>query len=65
MAIQEAPKLHCVDAAAADAENHCKWCLASPLDIVWDFLFQNLWIFGSTLPNVYNMPHTFYLVIKP
>ena len=22
-------------------------------------------IFGSTLPNVYNMPHTFYLVIQP
>ena len=31
--IQEAQKLHCVDAAASDAENLCRWCLASPVDI--------------------------------
>ena len=44
IAIQEAPKLHCVDAAASDAEHLCEWCLASPVGIVWEFLFQNLWI---------------------
>ena len=35
-------KLLCVDAAASDAENLCKWCLASFVDIFWEFLFQNL-----------------------
>ena len=37
--IQEAQKLHSVDAAASDAENFCRWCLASPVDIFWEFLF--------------------------
>ena len=40
--IQEAQELHCVDADASDAENHCKWCLASPVDIFWEFLFRIL-----------------------
>ena len=40
--IQEAQKSHCVDAAASDAENLCKWCLASPVDIFWECLFQIL-----------------------
>ena len=31
--IQEAQKLHCVDVAASDTENLCRWCLASPMDI--------------------------------
>ena len=38
--IQEAKKLHCVDATASDAENLCRWCLASPVDIFWEFVFQ-------------------------
>ena len=37
--IHEAQKLHCVNAAASDAENPCRWCLASPVDIFWEFLF--------------------------
>ena len=41
--IQEAQKLHCVDAAASDAENLCKWCLASPVDIFRECLFRILW----------------------
>ena len=41
--IQEAYKLHSVDAAASDAENLCKWCLASPVDIFWEFLYRILW----------------------
>ena len=40
--IQEASKLHCVDAAASDAENLCKWCLASPVDSFWECLFRIL-----------------------
>ena len=40
--IQEAQKLHCVDAAASDAENLCRWCLGSPVDIFWEFLFRVL-----------------------
>ena len=40
--IQEAQILHCVDAAASDAENLCRWCLASPVDIFWEILFQGL-----------------------
>ena len=40
--IQEAQILHCVDAAASDAENLCRWCLASPVDIFWEFLFRIL-----------------------
>ena len=31
--IQEAQKLHCADTAASDAENLCRRCLASPVDI--------------------------------
>ena len=41
--IQEAQKLHCVDAAASDSENRCEWCLASLVDIFWEFLFRILW----------------------
>ena len=37
--IQEVKKLHFIDAAASDAENLCRWCLASPVDIFWEFLF--------------------------
>ena len=40
--IQEAQKLLCVDAAASDAENLCKWCLASFIDIFLEFSFQYL-----------------------
>ena len=40
--IQEAQKMHCVDAAASDAENLCRWCLASPVDMFWEFLFRVL-----------------------
>ena len=39
---QEAQKLHCVDAAASDAENLCRWCLATPVDIFWEVLFRTL-----------------------
>ena len=42
IAIQETQNNHYVDAAASDAENLCKWCLASLMDIVWKFLFQNI-----------------------
>ena len=56
-AIQEAQKLHCVDAAASDAKILCKWCLASLVNIYWEFFFQ---IFGTTVQDVYNMPHIFY-----
>ena len=31
--IQETQKLHCVDAAESDAENLCRGCLASLVDI--------------------------------
>ena len=31
--IQEAQQLHCVDAAASDAENRCRLCLANLVDI--------------------------------
>ena len=41
-AIQEKQDMHRVEAAASDAENLCKWCLASLVDIVWEFLFQNI-----------------------
>ena len=41
--IQKAQKLPCVDAAASDAENLCKWCLTSPVDIFWELLFRILW----------------------
>ena len=34
--------LHLVDAAASDAENLCKSCLASIVYILLKFLFQNL-----------------------
>ena len=42
IANQETQNMHCVDAAASDAENLCKWCLTSLVDIVWEFLFQNI-----------------------
>ena len=41
-AIQETQNMHCVDAAASDAENLYKWCLASLVDIIWKCLFQNI-----------------------
>ena len=34
IAIQETQNMHCVDAAVSDAENLCKKCLASLIDIV-------------------------------
>ena len=34
--------MHCVDAAASDAENRCKWYLVSLVDIIWKILFQNI-----------------------
>ena len=40
--IQEAQELHCVDAAASDAESLCMWCLASPVDILWEYLLRIL-----------------------
>ena len=41
--IQEPQKLHCVDAAASDAENRCRWGLASSMDIIfWECLFRIL-----------------------
>ena len=42
IAIQETLHMHYVDAAASDAENLCKWCLAGLVDIVWKVLFQNI-----------------------
>ena len=42
IAIQETQNMHSVDAAASDAENLCTWCLPSLVDIVWEFLFQNI-----------------------
>ena len=46
IAIQEAQNMRCVDAAASDAENLCKWCLAAS----W-LLFENFCskIFFTTL----------------
>ena len=41
-AVQEAHKLHCVDAAAADAKILSKWCLASLVYIFWAYY---IWIF--------------------
>ena len=60
--IQEAQELHYVDAAASDAENLCRWCLASPVDIFKNFYSE---FFKTTLQDVYNMPHMFYLLIQP
>ena len=37
IAIKETQNMHCIDAAASDAENLWKWCLASLVDIFWDF----------------------------
>ena len=42
ISIQEAQQLHCVDAAASDAENLYRWCLSSSVDIFWEFLFRIL-----------------------
>ena len=39
--IQEAQELHCVDTAASDAENLCRWCLASPVDIFLRIFIPN------------------------
>ena len=63
--IQETQNRHCVDAAPSDAENLCKWCLASVVDIIWKFFEIISKIFWSTLQDVYNMPHTFYLFNEP
>ena len=62
IAIQEAQKLHCVDEAASDAENLCKWCQAILIDIFENFCSK---IFGKTLQDVHNLQHRFYLVIRP
>ena len=40
--VQEAQILYCVDAAASDIENLCRWSLASSVDILWEFLFRIL-----------------------
>ena len=37
IAIQGTQNMHEVDAAASDAENICKWCLASLVDIILEF----------------------------
>ena len=50
--IQEVQNLLCVDAAASDAENLCMWCLASPMDIYGDILFQNLWNNSASLKRL-------------
>ena len=42
IAIQETQIMHCVDAAVSDAENLCKWCLASLVNIVWEYFFKNI-----------------------
>ena len=42
IAIQETQNMHCVDAAASDAENLCKWCLASLVDIVFETLCSKI-----------------------
>ena len=63
IAIQETQNMHFVDAAASDAENLCKWCLASLVDIFFENFCSK--IFWTTLQNVYNMPHTFYLANQP
>ena len=55
--IQEAQKLHCVDAAASDAQNICKWCLASTVDIFWEFCSE---LFKTTVQDWYNMRRAFY-----
>ena len=41
-AIQETQNMYSVDAAASHAENLCKWCLSSLVDIAWECLFQNI-----------------------
>ena len=59
---QEAQELHCVDAAASYAENICRWYLASPWIFFEIFCSE---FFKTTLQDVYNMPHTLYLLIQP
>ena len=59
--IQETQKLHCVDAVASDAENLCKGCLDSAVNIFEDFCSE---FFERTLQDVYNMPEMFYLAIQ-
>ena len=61
MLIQEEQKLHCVDAAASDAENLRRWCLASLGIYFENFCYE---FFKMTLQDEYNMPHTFSLVIQ-
>ena len=62
IAFQEAQDMHCVDAAACDAENVCKWCLDSRVDIFWEFLIQN--IFTNFTRRLQYDTHV-YLVNQP
>ena len=55
--IQEAQRLHCVDAAASGAENLCKGCLDSHWIFFDDYCSE---FFGTTMQDVYNMPEIFY-----
>ena len=51
----------CIDAAATDAENLCKWCLTSPVDIGLKLLFRILWNVSARRVQYAKM---FYLVIQ-
>ena len=73
-AVQEAQKLHCVDAAASDAKILSKWYLASLVYIFFQIGTYYIWIFienfcskifWTTLQDVYNIPHTFYEAVEP
>ena len=61
--IQEAQELRCVDAVASDAK---KSLYVDAWLAPWMY-FENFYseFFKMTLQDVYNMPHTFYLLIQP
>ena len=61
ISIEEVQNIHCVDAAASDAK-----IFVSDAWLASYIFLKNVCskIFGKTLQGVYNMPHTFYLVIQ-
>ena len=58
-AIQEAQNMYCVDEAATDAENLCKWCLASLVDIVFRIFVPTSF---EPLCKTYTMCHTRFIL---
>ena len=60
IAIQEAQKLLCVDAAAFDAENLCKWSLACFMDIFLRIFVPISLIWNDSARRVKYATHVLY-----